>query len=88
MRDADDDQRPSDPVDSTRSRLETLTPRERHVASLVAQGVLNKQIAAQVGLSEIAVKIHRGRVMRKMGVRSLAGFLQQAVLLEIGFCER
>jgi FixJ family two-component response regulator len=49
-----------------------LTPREREIMQFVVSGLLNKQIAAEVGLSEITVKIHRGNVMRKMGAHSLA----------------
>jgi len=49
-----------------RSRYESLTPREREVMSLVAAGLLNKQIAGELGLSEITVKIHRGHAMKKM----------------------
>jgi len=59
-------------VTKLRQRLETLTPREREVLALVTSGLMNKQIAGQLGLSEITVKIHRGRVMKKMEVRSLA----------------
>ena len=55
-----------------RERLEALTSREREVMSLVVAGLLNKQIAADLGISEITVKIHRGRVMNKMGAQSLA----------------
>ena len=55
-----------------RHRYQLLTPRERQVATLLADGLLNKQIAGKLGISEITVKIHRRRVLRKMGVRSLA----------------
>jgi len=51
------------------SYYQTLTPREREVMALVVTGLMNKQIAAEIGLSEITVKIHRGHVMKKMGVR-------------------
>jgi FixJ family two-component response regulator len=54
-----------------RARFETLTPREREVMALVVSGRLNKQIAAELGLSEITVKVHRGQVMRKMHAKSL-----------------
>jgi len=55
-----------------RHRYQLLTPRERQVATLLADGLLNKQIAGKLGISEITVKIHRRHVLRKMGVRSLA----------------
>ena len=54
-----------------RARFETLTSREREVMALVVSGQLNKQIAAELGLSEITVKVHRGQVMRKMHAKSL-----------------
>ena len=65
-----------------RSRLETLTPREREVMRLVAAGRLNKQIAAEIGLSEATVKLHRGQVMRKLRVQSLAELVRMADKLE------
>ncbi|MEC9433276.1 MAG: response regulator transcription factor [Pseudomonadota bacterium] len=54
-----------------RARYETLSPRERQVMALVASGLLNKQVAGDLGISEITVKIHRGAAMRKMGARTL-----------------
>lgn len=62
-------------VADVRRRYETLTPREREVMKFVVSGLLNKQIASEMGLSEITVKIHRGHAMRKMGARSLPEFV-------------
>jgi FixJ family two-component response regulator len=66
------------------AQFESLSPRERQVMALVTAGLMNKQIAAEIGLSEITVKIHRGHVMRKMAARSLADLVRMADLLEIG----
>src|ERR1700754_4441031 len=63
--------------------LETLTPREREVLALVSSGLMNKQVAAQLGLAEITVKIHRGHIMKKMGARSLADLVRKAETLGI-----
>jgi len=59
-------------------RLNTLTPREREVLRHVVSGQLNKQIAADLGTVEKTVKVHRSRVMEKMGVRSLADLVRMA----------
>jgi FixJ family two-component response regulator len=62
---------------------EALTPREREVMALVTAGLMNKQIAGELGLSEITVKVHRGNVTRKMGARSLAELVRMAEALGI-----
>jgi FixJ family two-component response regulator len=59
-------------VDAMRARLDTLTPREREVMRWVLTGALNKQIAARLGIAEKTVKVHRGRVMEKLAVTSVA----------------
>jgi len=59
-------------IDAIRARIRVLTPRERQVMDLVAAGKMNKQIASDLGLSQITVKMHRGSLMKKMGVRSVA----------------
>jgi len=66
-----------------RERFDALTSREREVMSLVVAGWLNKQIGFELGISEITVKIHRGRVMNKMGAQSLAELVRMTERLEI-----
>jgi FixJ family two-component response regulator len=66
-----------------RARFETLTPREREVMALVAAGRLNKQIAYEIGVSEITVKVHRGQVMRKMQAASLPDLARMADSLNL-----
>ena len=61
-----------------RARFATLSSREQEVFSLVTTGLMNKQIAGELGLSEITVKLHRGNVMKKMGARSLADLVRMA----------
>jgi FixJ family two-component response regulator len=64
-------------------RLATLTPRERQVLALVVAGRLNKQIAGELGTTDLTIKVHRGRVMRKMGADSLADLVRKAEKLKI-----
>jgi len=70
-------------VAGLRRLFETLTTREREVMVLVTAGLMNKQIAAELGVSEITVKIHRGHTMKKMGARSLADLVRMAEVLGI-----
>jgi FixJ family two-component response regulator len=66
-----------------KSSFETLTPREREIMAMVASGLMNKQVAGRIGLSEITVKVHRGRIMQKMGARTLADLVRMAEALGI-----
>ncbi|GJG97923.1 response regulator transcription factor [Cupriavidus pauculus] len=66
-----------------RQRYDELTPREKEVMGYVVRGLLNKQIAGELTLSEITVKIHRAQAMKKMGARSLADFVLKAEALGI-----
>jgi len=65
-----------------RSCFETLTPREQQVFELVSAGLMNKQIAGQLAVSEITVKVHRGNLTRKMGARSVAELVRMADALK------
>ncbi len=67
-----------------RTAFATLTPRERQVMTLVTAGLMNKQVAAEIGVAEITVKIHRGHIMRKMTAKSLPDLVRMAQILGIG----
>ncbi|QFR33869.1 response regulator transcription factor [Ancylobacter sp. TS-1] len=75
-------------VSGVQALYETLSPREKQVMALVTSGLMNKQVAAEVGLSEITVKIHRGHVMRKMGAQSLADLVRMAETLGLSSSKR
>lgn len=66
-----------------RAQYETLSPRERQVMALVTAGKMNKQVAGDLDLSEITVKIHRGAAMRKMGAKTLADLVRMAEALAL-----
>jgi FixJ family two-component response regulator len=66
-----------------RAAFATLTPRERQIMSLVTAGLMNKQVAAEIGVAEITVKIHRGHIMRKMAAKSLPDLVRMAQILGI-----
>jgi len=70
-------------VSNAQALFETLTHRDREVLPLVAAGLMNKQIAAEIGIAEITVKIHRGHIMKKMGTRSLADLVRITEILTI-----
>ena len=70
-------------VSNAQALFETLTPRERDVLALVAAGLMNKQIAAEIGIAEITVKIHRGHIMKKMGAKSLSDLVRIIEILGI-----
>lgn len=65
-----------------RDRYASLSVREREVMQLVVRGILNKQVGAELGISEITVKAHRGRVMRKMEAQSLVDLVVMAARLQ------
>jgi FixJ family two-component response regulator len=73
-----------DALEAQSERLNTLTPREREVMALVVNGLLNKQIAFELGTVEKTIKVHRARVMQKMGVNSLAELVRLAERAGIG----
>ena len=66
-----------------RARFASLTPREQEVMAFVTAGLMNKQIAGEMQLAEITVKVHRGSVMRKMGAKSLADLVRMADVVGI-----
>lgn len=66
-----------------RAAFATLTPRERQIMNLVTAGLMNKQVAAEIGVAEITVKIHRGHIMRKMAAKSLPDLVRMAQILGI-----
>jgi FixJ family two-component response regulator len=81
-RDGEDRKQRSETLE-LQNRLGTLTPRERQVLALVVTGLLNKQIAGELGITDLTIKAHRGRVMRKMGAGSLADLVRMAEKLKI-----
>lgn len=70
-------------ADAVRGKYDTLSEREKQVMALVASGLMNKQVAFELGLSEITVKIHRGNAMRKMEAGSLADLVRMAEALKL-----
>jgi FixJ family two-component response regulator len=70
-------------VTELRSKYASLTGREQEVIGYVASGLMNKQIAGEIGISEITVKVHRGNLMRKMGAKSLADLVRMVDALGI-----
>ena len=69
-------------ISQMQQRFETLSPREQQVMLLVTAGKMNKQVAGDLGISEITVKIHRGAAMRKMGARTLADLVRMAEVVK------
>jgi FixJ family two-component response regulator len=74
-------------IDRLRKRYASLTLRERQVVSLVSVGLMNKQVANELSISEVTVKMHRGSAMRKLEVRSVARLARIAELLHIPYSE-
>ncbi len=70
-------------MQSLRARYDSLSPRERQVMSAVVAGLMNKQAAAEIGISEVTLKVHRHNVMKKVGAQSLAELVRMADTLEI-----
>jgi FixJ family two-component response regulator len=65
-------------IHDLRTRFDALSPREQEVMSLVASGLMNKQVAAEIGIVEVTVKVHRHNIMKKLGARSLADLVRMA----------
>jgi FixJ family two-component response regulator len=72
-----------DVVATLRSKFDSLTPREQEVMACVTGGLMNKQVAARIGITENTVKVHRGNVTKKMGAKSLADLVRMADVLGI-----
>ena len=70
-------------VAQVQARFDALTAREQEVITFVSTGLMNKQIAGKLGVTEITVKVHRANAMRKMGARSLADLLMMAQVLKL-----
>lgn len=73
----------ADDISRLKASFDALTPREREIMGLVASGMMNKQIAGELKVSEITVKVHRGNVMRKMNAKSLAELVRMADALGV-----
>jgi FixJ family two-component response regulator len=70
-------------VNEQQARFGALTPREQEVIRFVCAGLMNKQIAGELGVTEITVKVHRGNAMRKMGAKTLADLMRMAQVLRL-----
>ena len=75
-------------ISRLRASYETLTPREQEVMALVTSGLMNKQVAGKLGITEITVKLHRGNVSRKMGAKTFADLVRMAELLRMHETQR
>lgn len=69
--------------DDLRARFATLSAREREVMAMAVSGLMNKQIADRIGISEVTIKIHRSRALRKMAARTFADLVKMAVELDV-----